>query len=112
MSGSWARRPGTTLIQLINHHAGNYQYGITADPWWNPFSWPWGQWFSAAVSAIGDAFTKCGIGALKGTFGLGVTKGTTNILIEKYSSTISKVKVGGVYGYIGTAVAGCLLANL
>lgn len=103
---------GDTLYQVIEHHAGRYQYGIAADPWWNPFSWPWGQWFSAAKSAVAGAFVNCGIGALRGAFGLGVTAGTTNVLIEKLSSTTARLRVGGVYGYVGAAVAGCLLANI
>ena len=102
---------GNTLYEVVLHRSQGFKYGIVADPWWNPFSWSWGQWFSVAKSALASAFTKCGIGALKGTFGLGVATGTTNVMIEKFSSTLSKVKVGGVWGYVGAAAAGCVLAN-
>lgn len=27
---------GTTLIQVVDHHGGGFEYVITADPWWVP----------------------------------------------------------------------------
>lgn len=62
---------GTTLIQVVEHNGGNYAYGIIADPWWNPFSWPWGKWVKKSASVVGAALKKCGVGALKNTLGLG-----------------------------------------
>lgn len=103
---------GTTLFQVVKHQGAGFEYGIVADPWWNPLSWPWGKWVKVAKKTLGSALTKCGAGALKGALGLGIATGTTNVMIEKYSSTLSKVKVGGVYGYVGAAVAGCIINNL
>ena len=103
---------GTTLTQVVEHRAGNYAYGIVADPWWNPFSWNWGKIWSKSKSAIASTLKKCGEGALVTTLGLAVGTGTANVLITKYSSNIAMVKVGGVYGYIGIAAAGCIMNNL
>lgn len=103
---------GTTLTQVVEHHAGTYAYGIVADPWWNPFSWDWGKIWSKSKSAIAGTLKKCGQGALVSTLGLAVGTGTANVLITRYSSKIAMVKVGGVYGYIGVAAAGCIMNNL
>lgn len=103
---------GTTLTQVVNHRAGTYVYGIVADPWWNPFSWNWGKIFRKASSVVANTLRRCGEGALVSTFGLAIATGTTNVLITKYSSTLARVKVGGVYGYVGIAAAGCIMNNL
>jgi hypothetical protein len=103
---------GTLLTQVVEHHASHYAYGIVADPWWNPFSWNWGQIVSTTFSAVRTALVRCGQGALSWVLPLGITTGTTNFLIEKTGSTIEWMRVGGVYGYISAAVAGCVYANL
>ena len=103
---------GTTLIQIVEHHAGTFAYGVVADPLWNPFSWPWGKWVSKSEKTIVSVLKKCGEGALLTTLGLGIGTGTTNILIEKFGSSVAKVKVGGAYGYVGAAAAGCIINNL
>lgn len=104
---------GTDLYQVINHHGGNYAYGITADPWWNPFSWPWGKWVKKSKKSVVKALKKCGKGALVGTIGLGVGTGTTNIMIKKFSkSKVAKLKVAGWQGYVGAAAAGCIINQL
>jgi hypothetical protein len=103
---------GTTLTQVVEHHAGHFAYGIVADPWWNPFSWDWGKIVRTTVSAIGSALTKCGAGALKLVLEVAIGTGTTNFLMEKVGSTAARAWFGGVYGYIGFAVAGCIMAIL
>ena len=74
---------GTTLTQIVEHKDGNFSYGIVADPWWNPFSWPWGKW----VKASGKVIKKAG--------------------------SMRKVYLkGGPYAYVGAAAAGCLVNNI
>jgi hypothetical protein len=90
---------GTTFTQVVSH-GGRMAYPIVADPWWNPFSWPWGKWVTKSKKVVSSALKKCGQGALVTTLGLGVTTGTTNVMIEKFGSGIAKVKVGGAYGCI------------
>lgn len=99
---------GNTLVQVVEHKAGSFQYGITADPWWNPFSWPWGKWVKKASSAVSKALTKCGYGVLVGALGLGLGTGTTNLLIEK----TAQLKMVGWQGYVGAAAAGCIINML
>ena len=103
---------GTTLTQVVEHHFGDFAYGIVADPWWNPFSWDWGKIIRTTFSAVRSALIRCGQGAFYGVLGFGIYTGSTNFMIEKVSATTTKVWVGGVYGYIGTAIAGCVIANL
>jgi hypothetical protein len=103
---------GTTLTQVVEHHAGHFAYRIVADPWWNPFSWNWGQIVSTTFSAVRTALVRCGQGAFYGVLGLGIYAGSTNFMIEKAGANITRAWVGGVYGYIATAIAGCVIANL
>ncbi|WP_229054318.1 hypothetical protein [Aeromicrobium sp. Leaf350] len=103
---------GLSLTQVVEHRSAEFAYGIVADPWWNPFSWPWGKWVSRSKKVVGNALKKCGQGALVGTIGLGVGTGTTNVLIEKYGNNLAKLKVGGWRGYLGAAAAGCVINNL
>lgn len=44
---------GTSLYQIVSHRGGEFEYGIVADPWWNPFSWNWSKAFSSAKGWLG-----------------------------------------------------------
>ena len=103
---------GTTLTQVVEHKAGDFAYGIVADPWWNPFSWPWGKWVKASGKAIKKAAFKCLKGAAATTIGLGVTTGTANILIAKAGKMRKIYLKGGPYAYVGAAAAGCVVNNI
>lgn len=98
---------GTTVYQVVEHRGGGFTYGITADPWWNPFSWGiWSKIGKLAVSGI----TKCGGGALKGALGVGGGVVTVNV-ISKGAGTAMVRAAGGPYVYVSMATAGCI-ANL
>ena len=108
---------GTTLTQVVEHKAGDFAYGIVADPWWNPFSWPWGKWVKASGKAIKKAAKKCLVGAAATTLGYGVNNGAQNIYIKKIQKAAKHraykaVVRGGPQVYIGAAAAGCLANNI
>ena len=104
---------GTTLVQVVEHKEGDYAYGIVADPWYNPFSWPWGKWVKKAASVIKSAISKCAKGAVKTSLGALVGQGAMNIAISKYSATTDMVKFeGGGYVLVSLAVGGCLTEAL
>lgn len=65
-------------FQVVNHRGGGFGYGITADPWWNPFSSPWGKWLKATGKTLGSALQKCGVGAVGTTLGLGAGTAAAN----------------------------------
>jgi len=94
---------GTTVIQVVEHRAGGFAYGITADPWWNPLSWDWEKIGEVAVSGL----TKCGGGALKGALGIGGGVVTVN-MIKKGAGTYMVRAAGGPYVYVAAATAGCI----
>lgn len=94
---------GSTLTQIVDHAAGDLAYPITADPWWNPFSWNWSKIGRATVSGL----KKCGLGAL------GVSAGAVgaNVLVNVVRNAAGKYLIsiyGGPYGLIGVAAAGCV----
>ncbi len=103
---------GLVLTQTVDHTSGVFAYPIVADPWWNPFSWPWGTWVRKTKSVVGSALRKCGAGALVATIGLGVGTGSTNVLIEKFGKGAKIKAAGGPWGYVGAATAGCIIDNL
>lgn len=41
---------GNTIVQKLTYSAGT-AFPVTADPWWNPFSWNWGSILHKAWSA-------------------------------------------------------------
>lgn len=104
---------GTTLTQVVEHQEGEYSYGIVADPWWNPFSWPWGKWVKKTASVVKSAVTKCAKGGTKAALALLIGTGTTNLMISKYSATEDLVTIEGKgYALVGVAVGGCLVEEI
>ena len=96
---------GTTVVQVVEHRGGDFAYGITADPWWNPFSWS--IWRSGPARALGSVLSRCGAGALKTTLGLGA--GTVSVNIVRAARGLSKLAVPGYgWGYVAVGVAGCV----
>jgi len=90
-------------VQVVEHRGGDFTYGITADPWWNPFSWNWSKIGHAFVSGL----TRCGGGALKGALGIGGGVVTVN-LIKKGAGTFMVRAAGGPYVYVAAGAAGCI----
>jgi len=82
-------------VQLVEHRGGGFAYGITADPWWNPFSWNWSKFGRRSVSGL----TRCGGGALKGALGIGGGVVTVN-LIKKGAGTFMVRAAGDPYVYV------------
>ena len=103
---------GTTLTQVVEHKAGDFVYGIVADPWWNPFSWPWGKWVKASGKAIKKAAGKCVKGAVGAALVGAVGTKTNNILIKKFGGKKALIKITGWQGYVGLAAAGCVANNI
>lgn len=103
---------GNTLIQVIEHKDGNFEYGIVADPWWNPFSWPWGKWVKATGKVIKRAALRCLTGAAATTIGLGVGTGLANVMITKAGKMRKIYLKGGPYAYVSAAAAGCVINNI
>ena len=96
---------GATLVQIVEHVGGGFAYAITADPWWNPFSWS--IWRSGPARALGSVLGRCGAGALKTTLGLGA--GTVSVNIVRAAKGLSKIAVPGYgWGYVAIGVAGCV----
>lgn len=93
---------GTTVAQVVEHRDGGFAYAITADPWWNRFSWNWSKIGHALVSDL----KRCGHGALVGA-GVGGGVVTVN-RIEKGAGTYMVRAAGGPYVYVTFAVAGCI----
>jgi hypothetical protein len=96
---------GTTLYQVGEHRGGNFTYGITADPWWNPFSWNW----SGIITW--ENLKKCGLGALGASGGVMGANGVVNILKASTGKYLVQI-YGGPYGLVGIAAASCLSAAL
>lgn len=92
---------GTTLYQVIGHHAGNYQYGIVADPWWNPFSWNWGAIFQKLWSCASGAFQFVGLSAV----GYQLTESAFASKLAQAGLKLKSVVPGGVWV---AAAAGCV----
>ncbi len=80
------------------------RYPITADPWWNPFTWRWGEAFRVAW----DEVTTCGEGAMRSVLSVGGTTGTTNLLIKHVAGRTALMIPGGAYTYAGFAAWGCI----
>lgn len=95
---------GTTVIQVVEHRGSGYAYGITADPWWNPFSWDWSKIGHAVVNGL----KRCGGGAAKAALGIGAGTVTVNVL-KKGAGTYMVRAAGGPYFYVTAAVAGCVV---
>lgn len=94
---------GTTIVQVVEHRGEGFAYPITADPWWNPFSWDWEKIGRAVVSGL----KRCGTGALTGA--LGIAGGVVTInLIKQSAGTFMVRAAGGPYVYVAAAVAGCI----
>jgi hypothetical protein len=96
---------GHSIVQVVSP-GKSAVYPITADPWWNPFSWNW----SAIGHVLLSGLEKCGLGML------GVSSGLVgaNVAVNLVRNAAGKYLVsiyGGPYGLIGSAAAGCL-ANI
>ncbi len=96
---------GTTVVQVVEHRGGDLAYGITADPWWNPFSWSiWRsgrheRWLASSADAEPEHS--------KTTLGLGA--GTVSVNIVRAARGLSKLAVPGYgWGYVAVGVAGCV----
>lgn len=94
---------GDTVTQVVSHTAGDFAYPVTADPWWNPFSWKWSKIGKASVSGL----KKCGIGAIGGTGGSLAGNVVVNVVRNAAGKSFISI-YGGPYGLIGVAVAGCV----
>jgi hypothetical protein len=80
------------------------RFPITADPWWNPFTWRWGSAFSVARREV----SSCGRGAVNALLEIGGTTVTTNIVLKHIAGRTALMIPGGEYTYAGFAVWGCL----
>ena len=90
------------IIQVVSPNKSTV-YPITADPWWNPFTWDWSKIGSVTLSGL----KQCGLGAL------GVSAGAVgaNIAVNVVRNAAGKYLIsiyGGPYGLIATAAAGCV----
>jgi len=81
---------GTTLTQVVEHHAGNYSYGIVADPWWNPGkAWKITKCVLAITWVVGTTvFVAAKITKVKAAIkGLGGIKEAAKLLVGATSRT-------------------------
>ncbi len=85
----------------FNRHS---TFPITADPWWNPFSWKWG----AAFSVVWDQVRTCGRGAIDTIKYLAGPTVIGNILLKHVAGRAAVMVPGGAYAYAGVAIYGCL----
>lgn len=104
---------GTNLYEIVEHDSGNFAYPIVADPWWNPFSWPWGKWLSATWNALKGGLEACGIGALEGVLGVPLINSWMDVKATNINPNVSMLertfKGGGAWGYAGAAAIGCAM---
>jgi hypothetical protein len=100
---TWYTARGHVVTQHVafGRHA---RFPITADPWWNPVTWQWGEAFSVAWKQV----TRCGKGAANAVLSIGGTTGVTNILLKHVAGRAALMIPGGGYTYAGFAAWGCI----
>jgi len=87
---------------VIDHLGATYP--VTADPWWNPFSWNWSKIGKAFISSL----TTCLGGAAKATLGIGAGTVTANVAAKIVSGKLMVQVAGGPWGYFAVAAGGCI----
>lgn len=100
---TWYSVHGQVVTQHVpfGRHA---RFPLTADPWWNPFTWQWDTAFSVAWSQVRD----CGSEAVRT---MGLVAGPTsigNILLKHVAGRAAVMVPGGAYAYAALGVYGCL----
>ena len=100
---TWYSVRGHVISQHVpfRRHAA---FPITADPWWNPFSWAWGDAFSVLWSEV----RRCGTAAVKTIQMLAVPTVLTNIALIHVAGRAAVMVPGGPYAYAALGVYGCL----
>jgi hypothetical protein len=94
---------GSTLLQVVDHRVEGVAYPVTADPWWNPFSWSWSSLGRATLGGL----KRCGLGVVTG----GGTTLASNVAVNVVRNAAGKYLVsvyGGPYGLVGVATASCI----
>jgi hypothetical protein len=80
------------------------RFPVTADPWWNPYSWDWGSVFSVAWSEV----RTCGQGAITTMSYVAAPTVATNILLVHVAGRAAVMVPGGAWAYAGLGVYGCI----
>ncbi len=100
---SWYTVHGRVLVQHVRF-GRHTRFPVTADPWWNPFTWHWSSLFAVAWSEV----TSCGEGAIKTMSYVAAPTALTNILLVHVAGRAALMVPGGAYAYAALAVYGCL----
>ncbi len=79
-------------------------FPITADPWWNPFTWQWHTAFSLTWSEV----DKCGTAAVTTMSYLAGPTAATNVLLVHVAGRAALMVPGGAFAYAGLGVYGCI----
>jgi hypothetical protein len=80
------------------------RFPITADPWWNPFTWHWRSAFVVAWHEV----RSCGQAAVTTMSYLAAPTVATNVLLIHAAGKVALTVPGGGYAYAGLGVYGCI----
>jgi len=94
------------IIQVVSPNKSTI-YPITADPWWNPFTWNW-HWIG---SVTGTKLKQCGLSALGVTGGMAAVNIGINVIRNAAGKYLVSI-FGGPWGVVGVAVGSCIAGML